>query len=210
MEPAVMTDRTPALAGDAPTSVDADLPLVRRIAKGDEAAFERLVLRHERRVLGVCRRLLGDEEGARDATQEVFLKVWRKASTFRPRGKVSTWLYRVATNHCLNVLRRRKIVRMLPFGGSGDPTDRDPEPEPAGSLPGPLQGLEAKERWRAVRRAIDDLPTSQRAVLVLARFEGLSYREIADVLGITLGAVESRLFRAMRRLEGAVGEGGRS
>jgi RNA polymerase sigma-70 factor (ECF subfamily) len=205
----LMTDRTGALEHVTPPTVDADLPLIRRIGDGDEVAFERFVQRHQRRVLGLCCRLLGDEEGSRDATQEIFLKVWRKASGFRPRGKVSTWLYRVATNHCLNVLRRRKIVRMLPFS-SGPEDDSGAPWEPASPAPSPLESFQSRERWRTVRQAIDRLPDTQRAVLVLARFEGLGYREIAEVLGITVGAVESRLFRAMRALEVSLDEGASS
>lgn len=177
-----------------------DRELLARAAEGDRDAFTLLVEAHQDRVISLCRRYLGDREEARDAAQDVFLKVWRKAGSYRPRGRVSTWIHRIAVNHCLNLLRRRKIVRFLPFvrGGEGDGTpDRDPED----SRPGPADSLEARRRWRDTRRVIDDLPESQRSVLILAKFEGLSYKEIAETLGITVGAVESRLFRAMRRLE---------
>ena len=206
MEPLAVTDRTD-LRSETDRTVDADLPLLERIANGDEVAFERFVRRHERKMLGLCGRMLGDPEQARDAVQEVFLKVWRKARRFRPRGKVTTWLYRIAVNHCLNVLRRRKVVRMLPFS-SPDAEDPVSTREPADPAPGPEADLDSKRRWLRTRRAIDRLPENQRSVLLLAKFEGLSYREIADVLGVTPGAVESRLFRAMRNLESAVlGEG---
>ena len=192
---------------DADRPVDADLPLIERIADGDDSAFESFVRRHESRMLGLCQRMLRDPESARDATQEVFLKVWRKAGGYRPRGRVSTWLYRIAVNHCLNVARRRKIVRMVPFARNRE--DRGGEWQPRDPAPGADAQLETRERWARTRRAIDRLPTTQRSVLVLAKFEGLGYREIAEVLGITVGAVESRLFRAMRNLERAAsGEGG--
>lgn len=195
----------PTPVAGAPADPDADL--LAATAAGDAAAFEALVRRHQERVIGVCQRLLGGPEDARDTAQDVFLKVYRKAGSFRPRARVSTWIYRIAVNLCLNRLRRRKLVRFLPLGGGGGTRDGDdaPEREPLDPAPGPEAALEARRRWAATRRAIDALPESQRAVLVLARFEGLSYREIAEVLGLTVGAVESRLFRAMRNLERAQG-----
>ncbi|MDX1631250.1 MAG: sigma-70 family RNA polymerase sigma factor [Thermoanaerobaculia bacterium] len=197
-----MTDRG-ELSGTDTRSLDADLPLIRAIADGDEEALATFVRRHERRIRGVCRGMLGDREESRDAAQEVFLKVWKKAHRFRPRGKVSTWLYRVTVNHCLNRLRRRKIVTMLPFPGQDD--EGEATWEPKDRSPGVDRALESRERWRRTCRALDGLPDTQRAVVVLVRFEGLSYRETAEALGITLGAVESRLFRAMRNLEKACG-----
>lgn len=149
----------------------------------------------------LCERLLGDAEEARDAAQEVFLKVWRNAGEVQPRGRVYTWLYRVAVNHCLNKLRRRKIARFLRLAGPEDPAGPVFDPPDPGA--GPAAALEARRRWQATRRAIGELPENQRVVLILARFEGLPYREIAEVLGITEGAVESRLVRAMRRLQAA-------
>lgn len=170
------------------------------MGQGETELFSVLVERHQDRLVGLCQRLLLDRQAALDAAQEVFLKAFHKASSVRPRGQYFTWLYRVATNHCLNVLRRRKIVRFLPFVDSQDegagvpwePVDRGPNPE---------EMLAARRRWQRTAAAIRRLPESQRAVLVLAKFEGLSYREIAETLEITEGAVESRLFRAMRNLQ---------
>lgn len=183
-------------------AADPDWDLVARIATGDREAFADLVERHHRRLLRVCERLLGDAEDARDAVQEVFLKVMVKAGGFRPKALVSTWLYRVAVNHCLNVLRRRRLRRWVSLSPAED-DDAAAPPDPAEERAGPDRELAARRQWARVQRAIAALPPSQRAVLVLARFEELSYKEIAETLGITLGAVESRLFRAMRALEKA-------
>ena len=183
-------------------TADPDWELVARLARGDQAALGDLIERHHRRLLRVCERLLGDAEEARDAVQEVFLKVMVKAGSFRPKALVSTWLYRVAVNHCLNVLRRRRLRRWVSLSPVEDEETAAP-PEPAEERADPHRELDARRRWGSVRRAIAGLPPGQRAVLVLARFEELSYKEIADTLGITLGAVESRLFRAMRALEKA-------
>jgi RNA polymerase sigma-70 factor (ECF subfamily) len=173
-----------------------------RVAAGEGDAFVHLVDCHQDRLLRLCERLLGDGEEARDAVQEVFLKVYRKAGEARPQGQVYTWLYRIAVNHCLNKLRRRKLVRFLRWESPAEDADTAPF-DPPDAAPDPAAALEARQRWQAARRAIAALPENQRAVLVLARFEGLSYRQIAEVLEITEGAVESRLFRAMRRIEAA-------
>jgi len=184
-----------------PAAVDPGWEVLARVAAGDADAFALVVEAHQERLLRLCERMLGDAEEARDAAQEVFLKAYRKAADFRPRGQVYTWLYRIATNLCLNKLRRRRVVRFVQWE---DSEERDAAPfEPADGAPDPEASLEARRRWRQTRKVIARLPAGQRAVLVLARFEGLSYRQIADVLGITEGAVESRLFRAMRRIEAA-------
>ncbi len=185
--------------------VDADWGLLARAAGGDEDAFSRLVEHHQDRLVGLCGRWIGDREEGRDAAQEVFLQAFRHAAKVEPRGRFFTWLYRIAINHCMNRLRRRKIVRFFSLEGRGggregseaagagafDPADRAPDAEAA---------LLARERWERTRALLDRLPLNQRVVVVLAKFEGLSGREIAEILGITEGAVESRLVRAMRRL----------
>lgn len=180
---------------------DADWQLLAATADGAGEAFGPLVERHQERVIRLCERLLGDREEARDAAQEIFLKVFRHAGDAEPRGRFSTWLYRITLNHCFNRLRRRKIVRFFSFerAGASGPEERPPF-DPPDERPGAEAELLARERWRRTRRAIDGLPEGQRAVLLLSRFEGLSQREISATLGISEGAVESRLVRAMRRL----------
>lgn len=140
----------------------------------------------------------------------MFLKAFRKAGGFEPRAQVSTWLYRIAVNHCLNLLRRRRLARLLQWGGGaggGDDEERAPAFDPPDEAADPETALAARRRWQRVRRAVDALPPGQRAVLVLVRFEGLAYKEAAEALGISLGAVESRLMRALRHLDAALAQG---
>jgi len=183
---------------------DPDRGILERVAQGDVESFAVLVARHEQRLLALCQRMLQDAEEARDAAQEVLLKAFRKAGSYRPKGQVYTWLYRIAVNHCLNRLRRRKIVRFVSFGELDRPgeagEENAPAYEPSAEGPDPEAQLASRRRWRRTRELIDQLPPGQRNVLILAKFEGLSYRRIAEVMGITESAVESRLFRAMRRL----------
>lgn len=184
-------------------AIDPDWEVLERVAHGDIEAFGVLVERHEDRLLRLCGRLLGDPEEARDAAQDAFLRAFRKAGSFRPAGQVFTWLYRIAVNLCFNRLRRRRIVRFVPFAGPAEVGGEAPEMDPADGGPDAARRLQAHERWQATRRAIAGLPANQQAVLVLTRFEGLSYREAAQSLGVSESAIESRLFRAMRALERA-------
>jgi RNA polymerase sigma-70 factor (ECF subfamily) len=191
----VATDSVTAAA------VDPGWEALAKVAAGNTDAFASLVESHQERLLRLCERLLGDAEEARDAAQDVFLKAYRKATDVRPQGLVYTWLYRIAVNHCLNKLRRRKLVRFLRWDA---PADADsPAFDPPDRAADPAAALETRRRWQTTRQAIAKLPENQRSVLVLVRFEGLSYKQVAEVLGITEGAVESRLVRAMRRLEAA-------
>jgi RNA polymerase sigma-70 factor (ECF subfamily) len=199
--PAGTADSKAAGAPGPAAAADPGWEALARVAAGEADAFAVVVESHQERLLRLCERILGDVEEARDAAQEVFLKAYRKAAEFRPQGQVYTWLYRIATNHCLNRLRRRRLVRFVRWE---DPEERDAAAfDPPAHGADPETALAARRRWLETRRAIGRLPASQRAVLVLARFEGLSYRQIAEVLGITEGAVESRLFRAMRHIEAA-------
>ncbi len=184
-------------------AADPDWEVLARVGRGDTDAFAGLVERHQDRLLAVCARLLGDREEARDACQEVFLRAFRKAGEYRPAGQVFTWLYRIAVNLCFNRLRRRRIVRFLPFATSRPGEEESVELDPPDPGPDAARRLLQRERWRATRRALDRLPVGQRLVVVLAKFEGLSYREIAAALSISEAAVESRLVRAMRTLERA-------
>ena len=179
-----------------------DRQALERLGRGEGEALVELMERHQNRLLRLCERMLGDREAARDAVQDVFLKVYAKAASYRPRGQVYTWIYRIATNLCLNKLRRRKVLRFLSLTQPED-DEAATQPEPICEATDPAMAAQIRQRWRATRRRIDALPIGQKVVLVLAKFEGLSYKQIAETLAITPGAVESRLFRAMRNLEAA-------
>jgi RNA polymerase sigma-70 factor (ECF subfamily) len=184
-----------------PETRDSDWKLLSLTAEGDEDAFRELVERHQDRLVGLCYRLLGEREEALDAAQEVFLKTYSQAGSLEPRGELFTWMYRVATNFCLNRIRRRKLARFLSL--TTDSPEETASLEPVDEAPDAFAKLEARRRWRQTVERIATLPESQRLVLILARFEGLPYRQIGEILGISRGAVESRLFRAMRHLQRA-------
>jgi len=164
--------------------------LLQRIRKGDESAFNQLVLKYRHRVMGVAARMLKDRSEAEDLSQDVFVKVYHSLKTFKGEALFSTWLHRITANSCLT---HRKKRRFESRGGAA-------MDEPAALLPdresNPHDLLEKKELRLSLERAIQELPREQRMVLILRDIEGLSYEDIADSLSLELGTVRSRLHRA--------------
>jgi RNA polymerase sigma-70 factor (ECF subfamily) len=178
---------------------------VRRLQAGEEAALCEVVEAFGERIAAVVTGLLRDRDAVEDVVQETFAKAWFRIGAFRGTSSLYTWLYRVAVNTSKDYMKGR---RRRPAGALDDLA--------AGHLPAtgapPLEGLERREARLRVRAAIESLPRHYRSVLALREIEGMPYHEIAEVLGLSLGTVESRLFRARRRLKAALertGEGRR-
>ena len=176
---------------------DDDDTLMQRTAAGDEAAFRLLVARWQQQVFAFLVHMLGSVEEAEDMTQDTFLKVFDQARRYRPEGRFRSWLLRIAGNQARSVLRRRKILSWVGF----DPSRHD---RPA-TDDDPLQQLARRETARQVREAVASLPPRQRSAVILKRFQGLSYQEIAAVLDTTIPAVESLLQRAAESLRQSLG-----
>ena len=179
-----------------------DTELMMRVKAGDQSAFKILVERYQRRVINVVYRLLGNREDAEDVAQETFLKVYLSAKSYKPQAELFTYLYTIATRLALNRLRKRKRLRWFSLDqlqeneedGSGQEFPADPADQPDVSL-------EQAEREAVVRRALDALPEAQKTAVVLSRYEGLSYKQIAEVMGTSVSAVESKLHRAKQTLQ---------
>lgn len=175
---------------------DVDLSLVGRAKAGDLDAFSELVRRHHARVAGLCASLLDDPGEVDDAAQEVFLKAYRSLKNFQGDSRFSTWLYRVTTNHCLDLRRRaarRKTVSLDSM--------LDEEGEAVGRLfAEPARARDSEEDADLARRLLAALPEAYRQVLVLRETQGMSYGEIARALNCSLDAVKARLKRARREL----------
>jgi len=171
---------------------------------GDRTAFSVLVERHYRSVTHFAQRFLGDigRESAEDLAQDVFLKAWKASSGFRPRAMVKTWLLRITTNTCLNYRRRQRFRRVLSLWSESTP-------EPVERDTSTTSGAESRDRRDNVRRATAALPSKQRAAIVLRHYHEFSYAEIAQILELSVPAVESLLFRARASLrEKLVSAGG--
>lgn len=179
-----------------------DDKLIRNIARKDREAFAELVRRHETRVYAVCLGLLHDHPSAQDVTQEVFLEVYRSADRFRFECRVSSWLFRIAVNRALNVIRGRRRSRWQHILSlSDDPGVAADAPWMESGEPSPEESFERGERGALIRRAVDSLPQKQRVPLILQKFEGFTSAEIAEILGLSTPAVEARIRRAKSSLK---------
>ena len=177
-----------------------DEELMRAVQAGDEAAFPLLYRRYERRLLAFLVPYVGDLALAEDLLQETFLRVFRRRASYEPRGPFRTWLFAIARNLALDQFRRRRPLRESTSpSGEDSQVGGDPErlPDPA---PDPLGVLAGREAATALRAALLELPEEDRAVILLSRLEGLRFREIAEVLGSTEGAVKVLAHRALLTL----------
>ena len=176
--------------------------LMARIAKGDEDAFKILVNRHQTSVLNLIYRFIGDRTQAKDLAQEVFLRVWQAAKSYEPKAKFTTWIYRITANLCLNELKSARRRRWFPFHQSSDDQSGNTIEETLSDGASSAEDiLLEKERSRQISDALQSLPENQRMALVLKRYDDLSYQEIAKVIGCSVSAVESLLFRAKGTLQ---------
>lgn len=170
--------------------------LMVKTARGDESAFEALVNRHQTSILNLIYRFIGDRTQAKDLAQEVFLRVWRTAASYKPRAKFTTWVYRITKNLCLNELKSARRRRWLRFFQLGEENRETIEENFADDSPSAEDLLLAKERSRQITDALQNLPANQRMAIILKRYDDLSYEEIARIMGCSVSAVESLLVRA--------------
>ena len=176
-----------------------ELELVRAARSGDEGAFETLVRTHEKKIYNLCLRLCENGDDAADAAQEAFVSAWRALPFFREESNFATWLYRLATNASIDLLRREKRHR-APLSLDDEEQSVDVADETAS----PDTLYEKKELREAVLRAMEGLSDEQRRILVLRELQQLSYQEIAEVLELDLGTVKTRIHRARKNLRDAL------
>lgn len=165
------------------------------IATGDSEAFRALVERHQQLVIGTVARMIGPTD-AEDLAQQVFLNVWKSAPRWRPEAKFTTWLLTIAKRLVFNESRRRSRTRLLP-----QLVEEENEPEYPDATPGPDRQILEQELHRAIESAMTLLPEKERLALVLRQYQGMPYEEIAVVLGVSLAAVKSLLFRARNTMK---------
>lgn len=169
-----------------------------RARAGEAEAFADLCRAYSRRVFGLCRHLLGSAEAAEDATSEVFLRVQRAMSTYDSALPFPRWLLSIAGNHCIDLLRRRRLETRLFLA-------QEPEqPEPPGAGPSPLALALTEEKRAAVRTAIEALPERYRAPLALRYYADMSYDEIGATLRLPRSQVATLIFRAKKELRRAL------
>ena len=172
--------------------------IIRSVLRGNVNDFEKLVTAYEKNVYNIALRMVGDPEDAADMTQETFIKAYRALSGFRGDSKFSSWLYRIASNVCLDFLRSRSRHPQVSLSTVDE--DGQAPVELPDMRQNPEEQLMKKLGMEAVRRGLEQLPEQQRQILVLRELGGLSYAELAQTLGLEEGTVKSRIFRARKRL----------
>jgi len=175
--------------------------LVRRLRRRDEHAFTWLVRTYQDRVFALVFRMLGDRAEAEDVAQEVFVTVFKRIDQFRGDSQLSTWIYRIATNHTRNRIKylgRRHHKRKQDIQDTRESDIQRPMTDPH---PRPDRAAEGRQFERILQRALAELDDTWREVIVLRDVELLSYAEIAEILGVAEGTVKSRLFRARTALQ---------
>jgi RNA polymerase sigma-70 factor (ECF subfamily) len=184
-----------------------DEELLARFCRGQSEAFGVLLRRYERELYGYLRRYLGDSDLAEDVFQNTFLQLYIKKGQYEAGRPVRPWLYTIATHQAIDALRRANRHPTLSL-------DQNQKHLPDGEVrsllelletrgPGPLDHAQGEEQRERVRAGVDRLPDFLRQVVILAYYQGLKYREIADILGIPVGTVKSRLHAALVKLQEA-------
>jgi RNA polymerase sigma-70 factor (ECF subfamily) len=183
------------------TAHDTNIRLMLAVQQDDASAFEELMFRFQGRVQSLFRHMIGNREMAEDLTQDVFLRVLRARKSYQPSAKFSTWLFAIANNVALNQLRNQRRKPETQFGGETNDNHSEALPNPAeamaaGSESMPTRQLDKSELREMVHLAVEALNERQRMAVLLNRFEGMSYAEIADVMQLSPQAVKSLLCRA--------------
>ncbi|SHK01537.1 RNA polymerase, sigma subunit, ECF family [Tangfeifania diversioriginum] len=175
--------------------------IIKKLQEGDENAFRQLVEKYQQLVVNTCFGLVHNTEDAEDIAQDVFIEVFRSVHKFRADSKISTWLYRIAVNRSLNFIRdnkRRKWFRSVDETSAPDSKDAY---KISGETDSPDTDLENSQRTELLHAAIDSLPKNQRVAFTLNKYEDLSYKEISEVMQVSLSSVESLIHRAKKNLQ---------
>lgn len=176
--------------------------LIKGIQQGDNKSFKLLVDTYQRLVVNTCLGIVHNQADAEDLAQDVFLEIFRTAENFRGDAKISTWLYRIATNRSLNLIRnnkRKRFFQSIEDTFTGGRNRNSEISENRGDQPD--QNIADQQRSDLLHRAIDKLPEKQRTAFTLNKYEELSYQQIAEVMEISLASVESLIHRAKKNLQ---------
>ncbi len=185
------------------TSTDPDVALMLRVREGDTDALRELIERHQRAVINTIHRAIGDASEAEDLAQRVFVQVYRSAKRYTPTAKFTTWLFTITRNTILNEHRRRSRHPAESLDALQEPRDSESAgwQAPDTTMRDPAQEVVERELQDKIKEAVQELPEAQRTAVILCRYEGLSYEEIAEVLGCSVSATKSLLHRARLTLK---------
>ena len=169
---------------------------IQKILRGNTGLFEQLITQYQLQVVNTCYSFLKDEDDAHDVAQEVFIKLYEHLDEFRFEAKLSTWLYRVASNLSLNYIRSKKRKSWIRFFSK----DKEDTAAAQSTSPNPEERLTTMDDQTVLQEAIHSLPENQQTAFVLNNIDGLSYKEVAETMGVSDSAIESLIFRAKKSL----------
>lgn len=182
--------------------MEEDFELLAKFKKGDQQAFELLVRKYKTTVFNTIYSIMGNAQEADDTAQEVFLKVYTKADSFKGESSFSTWLYRITVNRCIDELRRRKN-KIISYETEFNQEEKLKLKDVLASRENDItEKLRQKELQDIIQKAMNSLPEKYRIILTLKEIEGLSYKEISQIMKISLAKVKIWLFRARQKLKG--------
>ncbi len=171
-----------------------DRDLLKAIAAKDQKAFRLFIEAHQRRIIGLAYKFVNNSQDAEDIAQDVFFKVWKTAHKYRGESTASTWLHRITVNHSLNFLRKskRESTNAADDYLSGQAAEKTSQPD---------RQMEMAHNRDMLHRALDELPEKYRTPFILNKLDGMSYKQVAETLKISLSNVEARIHRAKKKLQ---------
>jgi RNA polymerase sigma-70 factor (ECF subfamily) len=179
----------------------ADNEIVKEIQRGNPETFKQFVDHFHHQVLNTCYGFVHHKEDAEDIAQEVFLEVYQSIANFREEAQLSTWIYRIAVTKSLDFLRKQKRQKRFGYIRNILGLENQVEQVPAPQSANPQTTLENQERARILQQAVNSLAENQKIAITLHNYEGFSYQEIADIMGVSVSAVESLIHRAKTSLQ---------
>jgi RNA polymerase sigma-70 factor, ECF subfamily len=174
-----------------------DRLIIERFKNGDSSAFGDIVLKYQDKIYNLCRHMLGNEHDAEDAAQDAFLKAYQALPKFQPKASLYTWLYRIATNTCIDYKRKPVWESLFGSAEEGNRLVHDR----ASDGPSPEKLYQSKQIEQVLQESLGKLSPKLRAIIILKEIEEQSYEEIADILDISTGTVKSRIARAREELQ---------
>lgn len=176
--------------------METDIELMRRVKSGDDSAFTELMKRHYKSIMNFIYRFTNDRNDSEDLAQEVFLRVYRSVRDYKPQAKFSTWLYKIATNVCLTELKMKRRMNNV----SLDEIQENKHDIGDTNSPSGYDLINRRDIKDSIFQALNSIPERERVSIILCKYEGFSYDEVADVIGCTVGAVKTYIHRGRMKL----------
>ncbi len=176
--------------------METDIELMRRVKSGDDSAFTELMKRHYKSIMNFIYRFTNDRNDSEDLAQEVFLRVYRSVKEYKPQAKFSTWLYKIATNVCLTELKLKRRMTNV----SLDEIQENKHDIGDSTSPNGYDLINRRDIKDTIFQALNSIPERERISIILCKYEGFSYDEVADVIGCTVGAVKTYIHRGRMKL----------